>query len=102
MPVVSTNVSATAPRVTPTPTEPAPATSAPVAEAASEPTPPSPAVVQTGVATPSETVFNRTGVLIAAAVLLLVALGLVYALMRRSRTPAQVSLITRSMDRDKK
>jgi len=58
--------------------------------------------VQTALATPSETVFKRTGILIAGMVLLLVALGLVYALMRRSRTPAQVSLITRSMDRDKK
>jgi hypothetical protein len=70
-----------------------------------EPTAPSPAptsVVQTAVATPSETVFNRAGILIAGVVLLLVALGLVYALTRRSRTAPRVSLITRSMDRDKK
>jgi hypothetical protein len=53
-------------------------------------------------ATPSETIFNRTGILIASVVLLLVTLGLVYALMRRSRPPPQISLITRSMDRDKK
>jgi hypothetical protein len=54
------------------------------------------------VATPSETVFKFTGILIAGVALLVVMLGLGYAFMRRSRTPAQVSLITRSMDRDKK
>jgi hypothetical protein len=103
--VSSTNVATTIGAIAPTPVQPAPATSSPVAAAKSEPTPPAPApmpVAQTAVATPSETIFNRTGILIAGMVLLLVALGLVYALTRRSRTPTQVSLITRSMDRDKK
>jgi hypothetical protein len=103
--VASTNVATTVPLVAPTPAESAPATSSPVTAAKSGPTSSAPAqtpVVQTAVAAPSETVFNRTGILIAGVVLLLVALGLVYALMRRSRTTAQASLITRSMDRDKK
>jgi hypothetical protein len=103
--VASTNVATIIRPIAPTPAQPAPATSSPIAAAKSELTPPAPAptpVVQTAVATPSETIFNRTGILIAGMVLLLVALGLVYALIRRSRTPAQVSLITHSMDRDKK
>jgi hypothetical protein len=80
--------------VVPPPAESLPATSLPE----TAPTPP----VQTAVATPTETIFNRTAILIAAVVLLLVALGLVYAMMRRPRTTEKVSLITRSMDRDEK
>lgn len=109
-PVVVTRIEATTPFVAPSPVAPAPAEpvpspSLPQATPKSDPTSPAPPqtpVVQTAMATPSETVFNRTGILIAGMVLLLVALGLVYALMRRSRTTAQASLITRSMDRDKK
>jgi len=75
----------------------------PKAQAAPEISPkPAEPVVQTAVATPTETILSRTGVLIAAVVLLLMAVGLVYALMRRSRTAAPESLITRSMDRDRK
>jgi uncharacterized membrane protein len=59
--------------------------------------------VQTAVATPSESLFNRTNLLIAGAVLLVVGFGLIYVLMRRAARPAEkVSLITRSMDRDQK
>ena len=103
--IASTNVATTVPSIAPAPAQSARATSSPVSAATSEPASSDPAqtpAVQTAVATPSETVFKFTGILIAGVALLVVMLGLVYAFMRRSRTPAQVSLITRSMDRDKK
>ena len=46
--------------------------------------------------------FRWTGILGAGAVLLAVALGLIYALMRRSRAADRASLITRSLDRHNK
>ena len=106
----ATNVATSAPSATPSPGVPTPAESArvlssPVAATRSEPVSSAPVqtpVIQTGVATPSETVFKFTGILIAVVALLVVALGLIYTLARRSRTPTPVSLITRSMDRDKK
>lgn len=63
---------------------------------------PDPLPVQTALATPSDTVFSRTTVLIAGVVFLLIALGLIYVFMRRSRSTTRTSLITRSMDRDDK
>jgi len=108
--IAATNIATTVPSVTPspiafTPAESARALSSPVTAATSEPASSGPAqtpVVQTAVATPSKTVFKFTGILIAGVALLVVVLGVVYALKRRARTPTQVSLITRSMDRDKK
>jgi hypothetical protein len=59
--------------------------------------------VQTAVATPAASLFNRMNLLIAGAVLLVAGVGLIYLLMRRASQPAgKVSLITRSMDRDQK
>jgi len=58
--------------------------------------------VQTAVATPPMRLSWRTGVLLAGLVLLLVVSGLWYMLTRRPRTTEQASLITRSLDRDKK
>ncbi len=108
--IAATSVATTVPPATPSPIAPTPAesaraTSSPVAEAKSEPASSAQAqtpVVQTAVATPSETVFEFAGILIAGVALLVVVLGLAYALKRRSRTTLQASLITRSMDRDKK
>jgi hypothetical protein len=93
--VASTSVAATVP---PAPSSPAAAGNSGPPTSAPAPAP----VVQTALATPSESVFGFTGILIAGAALLVVALGLVYAFVRRSRTTTQVSLITRSMDRDQK
>jgi hypothetical protein len=69
----------------------------------SSPTVPDALPVQTAVAAPTEPLFNRANLLVAGAVLLVVAFGLVFVLMRRAARPAEkVSLITRSMDRDQK
>jgi len=86
------------PAVTSTPSEiePSPATPAPEPDVPTQ-------TVQTALATPTESLFNRTNLLIAGAVLLVVAFGLFYALMRRAVRPAgKVSLITSSMDHDEK
>lgn len=69
--------------------------------------PDSPALVdvpaaQTAVVTPTESLFSRPHVLIAGLGLMVVALALLWALMRRTRAAPKVSLITRSMDREKK
>lgn len=105
-------------------TTPLPAARAPETPAAAESEPAAPAVipsgtaakpetapdapatvdvpqVQTAVVTPSESLFNRTNILIAGAALMLVALGLLWVLTRRTRAAPKVSLITRSMDREK-
>jgi hypothetical protein len=59
--------------------------------------------VQAAVATPATSLFNRTNLLIAGAVILVAGVGLIYLLMRRTAQPAdKVSLITRSMDHDQK
>ncbi len=85
----------------PAPIEPKPAESnAPSFTTAPE-TPES--TVQTALANPTGSLFNRTNLLIAGAVLLVVAFGLFFVLMRRVARPAEkVSLITRSMDQDEK
>lgn len=57
--------------------------------------------VQTAVAVPPESFFSGKGLLIAAIALLFAAVGLIALLVRRSRPPERISLITRSMDRDK-
>ncbi|MBE0543450.1 MAG: VWA domain-containing protein [Verrucomicrobia bacterium] len=59
-------------------------------------------LVQTAVATSADSWFNRSSVIIAGVVLMLVALGLLFAFMRRTRATPKVSLITRSMDREEK
>jgi hypothetical protein len=91
----------------PTPVESKPVESTPpssTVQATSAPEPEaSTSTVQTAVATPSESLFNRTNLLVAGAVLLVVAFGLFYVLMRRTMRPAgRASLITRSMDHDAK
>jgi len=64
-------------------------------------TAPETTAIQTAVATPGESLFNRTNLLIAGVVLLGVAFGVVYLLMRRAARPTEkISLITKSMDRD--
>lgn len=56
---------------------------------------------QTAVATPGESLFNRTNLLITGGVLLVGAFIVFYLLMRRTARPEEkISLITRSMDRD--
>jgi hypothetical protein len=57
--------------------------------------------VQTAAAAPTESLFNRTNLLIAGGVLLVVAFGCFYLLMRRAARPTEkISLITKSMDQD--
>ena len=76
------------------------ATSSPSAVApppSSGPAPPA----QSATAAPAESLMRTRNVLIAAIFLAVVALGLVYLLMRRSRTASQGSLITRSFEREK-
>jgi len=58
--------------------------------------------VQVAVATPPKSDFNLAGMVLAGLALLAVALAALYLLVRRSRTSAHASLITRSMDHDKK
>jgi hypothetical protein len=58
-------------------------------------------MLHTAVATPGESLFNRTNLMIAGGVLLVGAFVVFYLLMRRAARPEEkVSLITRSMDRD--
>ncbi len=58
-------------------------------------------MVQTAMATPGESLFNRTNLLITGGVLLVGAFIVFYLLMRRTARPEEkISLITRSMDRD--
>ena len=68
---------------------------------ATSPAKSAPPPVQTAVAVPPKTIFSDYGLLIAAAGLLIVAAGLIVLLVRRSRPPEKISLITHSMDRDK-
>jgi hypothetical protein len=58
--------------------------------------------VQVAVATSPKSGFNVAGMVLAGLALLAVALAALYLLVRRSRTSAHASLITRSMDHDKK
>ena len=57
--------------------------------------------IQTAVAVPPETFVSGKGLLIAAVALLFAAVGLTFLLVRRARPQEKISLITRSMDRDK-
>lgn len=58
--------------------------------------------VQTAVALPPQTKSSRTIFLLAGAIALVAALGLAFLLMRRQHSASHASLITRSMDQDKK
>ena len=55
----------------------------------------------TAVVEPTGSFLNRNIILIAGVAVLLVALGLGFAFLRRARPAEKISLITRSMDRDK-
>jgi hypothetical protein len=72
-------------------------------ESSATPQPPETATVQTAMATPGESLANRTTLLVAGVVLLVAAFGLIFLLIRRVARPTEkVSLITRSMDQDQK
>ena len=82
------------------PAESTPPSSTSQATPVAEPDVPA-STVQTALATPAESLFNRTNLLIAGVVLLVVAFGLIYVVVRRAARPSEkISLITRSMDRD--
>jgi hypothetical protein len=70
-------------------------------ESSATPQPPETAPVQTAMATPGESLANRTTLLVAGVALLVAAFGLICLLIRRVARPAEkASLITRSMDRN--
>ncbi len=87
------------PPALPVTTEPAPApqTSA-LPGSASVPSP----AAQDAVAVPPQTFFGRTGLWLAGLILLAAVVGFVWLALRRGRATAQASLITRSLDRQKK